>query len=490
MEQRFVNKTLHINGMTCTSCESRIETRLSKIKGVQSVKADYVSSNVSLTYDENEVDLSSIIVVIEKLDYRVDNGQSVPSNDSPNKKNDKNNLNISQIVGIAVIIFALYLIINNTIGFNFIPKVSSNMGYGVLFVIGLMTSLHCIAMCGGINLSQCVKYNSEGDSKLARLRPSLMYNTGRVISYTIIGGIVGAVGSVISFSGMAKGIVAIIAGIFMIIMGLNMLNIFPWLRKFNPRIPKVFSKKINNSTKERGPLFVGLLNGLMPCGPLQAMQIYALGTGSLVVGATSMFFFSLGTVPLMFGFGAASTLLSSKFTHKMMKASAVLVAILGIVMINRGLNISNFSVPKVSKVFAASNSEKSVNKSKVKGNVQEITTNLKSGEYTPITVQKGIPVKWTIKANASDITGCNGTMVIPKLNIEKSFKPGDNIIEFTPTEAGDIPYSCSMGMITSNIKVVSNLSKDNKSAKDSKGSVSTETPKPSPSSMGCCRPSK
>jgi sulfite exporter TauE/SafE len=72
------------------------------------------------------------------------------------------------------------------------------------------------------------------------------------------------------------------------------------------------------------------------------MQIYALGTGSFVTGAMSMFLFSLGTVPLMFGFGALSSLLSSKFTHKMIKVSSVLVMILGIIMFNRGLSLSGY----------------------------------------------------------------------------------------------------------------------------------------------------
>ena len=86
------------------------------------------------------------------------------------------------------------------------------MGYGLLFAVGLLTSLHCIAMCGGINLSQCVtyKFNENETNKITKLKPSLMYNAGRVASYTLIGGIVGALGSVITFSGTAKGIVAIL----------------------------------------------------------------------------------------------------------------------------------------------------------------------------------------------------------------------------------------------------------------------------------------
>jgi sulfite exporter TauE/SafE len=310
-------------------------------------------------------------------------------------------------------------------------------------------------MCGGINLSQCVSYkNDEGDtSRLSKLKPSLMYNMGRVVSYTVLGGIVGALGSVVSFSGTAKGIVSIASGVFMVIMGLNMLNIFPWLRKFNPRMPKIFGNKVHNNNGKHGPFFVGLLNGLMPCGPLQAMQIYALGTGSVFGGAVSMLFFSLGTLPLMFGFGAISSFLSGKFTHKMMKVSAVLVMVLGIVMLNRGLNLSGVNL---SAVYASSASG---NVAKIEGGAQVVTTKLESGRYTPFIVQKGIPVKWTIKAAADNLNGCNETVTIPKYGISVKLVPGDNLIEFTPDEEGNIAYTCWMGMISSNIKVVSDISK-------------------------------
>lgn len=99
-------------------------------------------------------------------------------------------------------------------------------------------------MCGGINLSQCVPNVSiKSEKKTANLRPGILYNTGRVISYTIVGGIVGTLGSVVSFSGTAKGIVAVMAGVFMVIMGLNMLNLFPWLRKFNPQNAQDFCQE-------------------------------------------------------------------------------------------------------------------------------------------------------------------------------------------------------------------------------------------------------
>jgi hypothetical protein len=91
--------------------------------------------------------------------------------------------------------------------------------------------------------------------------------------------------------------------------------------------------------------------------------------------------------------------------------------------------------------------------------VQTVTTRLSPGRYEPITVQKGIPVKWTIRAEQGDINGCNNSIIIPKYGKEIDLKNGDNLIEFTPDESGTVPFSCWMGMIRSSITVVDDINK-------------------------------
>jgi len=177
----------------------------------------------------------------------------------------------------------------------------------------------------------------------------------------------------------------------------------------------------------------------------------------------SMFMFSVGTVPLMFGFGAVSSILSGKFTHKMMKVSAVLVIVLGVVMTNRGLALSGFSLPSVP--FDVSSTRGS-NVATIQDGVQIVTTKLSSGSYEPIIVQKGIPVRWTIRAQKGDINGCNNEIVIPKFNKSKKLEVGDNIIEFTPTQTGTFAYSCWMGMIRSKITVVDDINNADASGSD------------------------
>jgi len=466
--------TFAVHGMSCTGCEAVIEKTLRELDGVFEVKASFAKHQVAVTYDAETIGFGKIRAAVKNAGYTLEKMQDKPAKKSGAETEAP--FSALQFAGIAVIVLALFLIIDNTVGFDSIPEVTSSMGYGVLFVVGLLTSLHCVAMCGGINLSQCVGSGREEAGNGAMVKPSLLYNLGRVTSYTILGGIIGAVGSVISFSGWTRGLVAILSGVFMVILGLSMTGLFPWINQITPRLPRIFSQKTYSAGRGRGPYVVGLLNGLMPCGPLQAMQIYALGTGSAVAGALSMFFFSLGTLPLMFGLGAVITMLGSRFTKKMMRVSAVLVAVLGVVMFNRGLALSGIELPSLSSLSIVSSSSSETASASVEDGVQNITSTLTSRGYPNITVQKGVPVVWNIQADSSALNGCNSTLVISQYNLQVKLKAGDNIIEFTPTESGTITYSCWMGMQKGQIKVVDELdSQTAQTASEQSTTLSTQT---------------
>lgn len=446
--------TLKIANMTCVNCENHIERALVKKEGILKVKARYSTGTAEVTYDIHKISPDKIEEILKKEDYYIKKEAPGPKSNVP--KN--NQYDLTDLTSIAIIILAVY-VIGNRLGlftiFNTFPVAKDGMGYGMLFVIGLLTSVHCVAMCGGICLTQCVpQKEAAGGNKFTALGPSFYYNLGRVISYTIIGALVGTLGSVVSFSGRMKGIVQVAAGVFMVIMGLNMLNILPGLRKFIPRMPKIFAKKIYAEGRSKSPLYIGLLNGLMPCGPLQAMQLYALSTGSPIKGAISMFLFSIGTMPLMFAFGALSSFLSKKFTGKMMSAGAVLVVVLGLFMFNSGLSLSGIALPSLPSLTRA---DDKVNMAMIEDGVQVVRSGITSGSYEAITVQKGIPVRWILEAEQGEINGCNNAIIIPRYQIRKALEVGENVIEFTPTETGAVPFSCWMGMIRSKINVVEEL---------------------------------
>ena len=456
-------ETIKVYDMTCASCENRVEIAVKKLEGIVNIKASYSGQFAEIEYDEKLCNLSKIKATITKAGY---------STETPKDY---------KFIGILIIVAAIVMLGLKTSGFDMDAKLN-NASYAVLFVVGILTSIHCVGMCGGIMISQSL--SKDNNSKFEAITPALLYNLGRVVSYTILGGIIGALGSVFSPSITAKAGIQIFAGVFMIIMGFNMAG-FSAFRKFNIKLPYSVCKVKN---KSGSPFIVGVLNGLMPCGPLQTMQLFALGTGSATKGALSMFMFAIGTVPLMLTFGAVSGLLSKGYTKKILKFSGVLVIVLGLIMGNRGLTLAGVNVNPLTALAntstgvlgEASNGSSNANvaKATIADGVQTITMTADNNGYTPnaFYVQKGIPVKWIIDGKA--LNSCNNAIVVPSLDIERKLKTGETVIEFTPGDK-DINFSCWMGMISGVIKVVDKLD----TVDTSKGDSSLPPPSTGPS---CC----
>lgn len=428
---------IKVYDMTCTSCEKTIERSLKGLVGVFNVTASYSNQLVEVEFDSNICSLKEIKNTIKAAGYSTEKDSNFG------------------FAGILIVALAIILIGNSTGGFD-MNNMLKGATYFVLFIVGVLTSIHCVGMCGGIMLSQSL--SNESRSKFQAIKPALLYNIGRVISYTVLGGVVGALGSILSLSIKTQAALQIFAGLFMIIMGFNMAG-FGLFRKLQIKLPWSFCSVKN---KPKAPFMVGILNGLMPCGPLQTMQLYALGTGSTAKGALSMFIFALGTVPLMLVFGSVSGLLSKGYTKKILKFSGVLVIILGLIMGNRGLSLAGVNfVPSIASLLpgnsqAVGSSGANISKATLKDGVQTINMTADGRGYTPnvLYVKKGVPVKWII--DGKQITSCNNAIVVPSLNIKQQLNNGENVIEFTPTDK-DLNFSCWMGMIRGVIKVVDNL---------------------------------
>ena len=492
---------LNIAGMTCVNCEYKIRKTVSSADGVSRAAVSYNRGTADIVYEDTRISREQIIALIEKLDYRViQSGKAAAPQFA----------NVTATLAVIVVLFVLlesHGILNKlTPG----QLADTGMGYGMLFITGLFTSVHCVAMCGGINLSQSLlssgKNGAAGNGGVHFL-PAAAYNLGRVCSYTAAGflfglaGMLAGGGSGVGISAYLQGVLKIAAGLVMAVMGINMLGLFPWMRRFTLRLPIFFVGKYR---PEKGnvyaPFIVGIMNGFMPCGPLQTMWIVALASGNPVSGALAMFFFSLGTVPLMLGIGSAVAALGKRFTEKMLRAGAILIVVLGLSLLSQGVSLSgllsqerlfrllvagcfaglllnmevqnkmmryvsyvasfliiaaasltwNFQAGSETVASAAENSVEMVD------GVQVVRSVLKPGSYPDITVQPGTPVRWIIDAPDGSINGCNNRMVVREYGFEYAFQPGENVIEFTPVQAGTVDYSCWMGMIRGKISIIEN----------------------------------
>lgn len=167
---------------------------------------------------------------------------------------------------------------------------------------------------------------------------SLAYNAGRVLAYTAIGAVFGAAGAIINYTLSMKSMVFTMLGLAVALLGLDMWGLLPGLRALFPgqnsacRLPAGMRGRFAGR-----PLMIGLLTGLMPCGPLYAMWLHAITGGSAAYGAMCMLAFSLGTVPLMLLFGSLGSFLPKKWNKYLLKGSAVIVVAMGLKMLIRGL---------------------------------------------------------------------------------------------------------------------------------------------------------
>ena len=412
------------------------------------ISASYSKEQAEIDFDENKISENEIKETIDKLGYICLLDKKINSSD---------NVGWYILIGsVTLLLFVVYYFFFRNIQFPElnIPQLGDKTSLILLFAAGILTGFHCISMCGGFVVSYTAKNALNGHKSF---KQHLVYGGSKVVSYTIIGGIFGLIGGVFAFSIGLRSWVAILAGMFMIFYALSMFGI-KFFRKFqfNPKfLTKIASSE---SSKYKGPysrpLITGLLNGLfIACGPLQAMYLYAVGTGSLVSGATSLFAFGLGTLPVMLGFGSLATIISHKTTKKILKISAIVVLILGLIMLNRGLTLmgSSYSFSAIKEKISSSNINQVnlINKSGViiKNGVQEVNMNVDASGYHPnsFVLKKGVPVKWNV--NLPQLMSCTNELIMNAYGIDVHLKQGLNVVEFTPDKIGTIQFTCGMGML-------------------------------------------
>ncbi|MBS3078740.1 sulfite exporter TauE/SafE family protein [Candidatus Pacearchaeota archaeon] len=480
-----MKKTYKIKGMHCNSCAMLIEREFQN--QVNEISASYSKENVEIDFDSEKISEKEIKERLEKLGYEVRyNVEEEETKEIPDKIKNKtiyhkinqkekedakeektehalikaykqtpsgNKLGLLMLIAsVGLLIFILYFFLLRHISMPemTVQDLGDNASIFLLFLVGILTGFHCISMCGGFVVSYTSKNAINGHKSF---KQHLVYGGSKVLSYAIIGGIFGLIGGFIAFSTSLRGYVAIFAGIFMIFYALSMFGL-KFFRKFqfNPKFLTKFTLKAGQNAKGpyKGPFVTGLLNGLfIACGPLQAMYLYAAGTGSFIKGSTSLAVFGLGTLPIMLGFGSLATVISHGTTKKILKFSAIVVLILGLIMINRGLSLTgnNYNFDSIKEKISGTNINPDTSGVIIENGYQIVNMDVSGSGYSPnsFVLKKGVPVKWNV--NVKQLTGCNSELILNQYNINKQLKQGLNVIEFTPDKEGTIPFSCGMGML-------------------------------------------
>jgi len=282
----------HVNGMHCNACVLLIESELNNYPGVVHAKVSLNTNSIEVMGD---FDGKTEQEIIEMLSVPiVDNGYML----SIEKQVVNKNWSDFKIAIPIAVAFAVLFVVLQKIGLvNLVG--GGNVTYGTAFVIGIIASLStCLAVVGGLVLSMSATFAKEGD----KVKPQLMFHGGRIVAFFVLGGVIGAIGSTFILNTSATFILSVVIGIVMLILGINLLDIFPWAKKFQLGMPKFISKRahrISNLNHTLTPVLVGIATFFLPCGFTQSMQLYTLSTGSFLGGGLTMLAFALGTFPVL-----------------------------------------------------------------------------------------------------------------------------------------------------------------------------------------------
>lgn len=335
--------------------------------------------------------------------------------------------------------------------------------------VGIVTSVHCVAMCGPMVLTYAVK-GDHGGPLLKRMIPHFAYHSAKLLSYVAVGLLLGAIGSAFNLGGV-RGWVTVFAGGFMVLMGLNMTGKVPALRKLTLQPPKFLMNALQKTRRKANadategkaslatPITFGLLTGLMPCGPLQAAQLAAAATGSPVNGAIAMLGFGLGTMPLMLGFGAVSGMLGAKFKSRMMVAAAVLVMVLGLVMLDRGgmLVGSPVTSQTLKQAFIGAPAPKVAAAAGYKtgtDGIVEVPLVIENVQFQPqaLSIPADKPVRLVVDRREEN--ACSAQLAVPQLGVLVDLKDnGTTVVDLPASKAGSYTLTCGMGMMAGTLSV-------------------------------------
>ncbi len=455
-----------IDGMTCHSCEVMIERTWKKIPSVKKVEVDATRGRARIVTQGIPPTIAQLQDALGEEKYRVKPAHFQDRHTSTLVKPSRPS--IMQLVGLFALVLLLGKIFSSLGLLRPSVTIGASTSVGAVFLLGLVAaSSSCIAVAGGLLLSSAATFNKRYGSTISsaqRMRPVVLFVSGRLLSYGILGGLIGLVGKALAPSPLMVGAITILAAVSMMVMGLEMLHLSPaWLKRMLPRMPKRLSHTVMDMESGQPrwwtPVLLGAGTFFLPCGFTQALQLYALTTGSALTSGMILFAFALGTAPALLALGWASSSLKGKAGQFFFRFSGALVIVLGLWNLQNGFTITGhpLSWPSLgTSSFASASTGGSL--ASFDGKTQTVAMAVSSSGYQPnhFTIRAGVPTQWVV--DATNAGGCLTVLQAPQLGIRELLKPGSNTIAFTPQQPGTYSFSCSMGMYRGQITVVANNS--------------------------------
>jgi sulfite exporter TauE/SafE len=370
--------------------------------------------------------------------------------------------------GVALVAIALIMILFQP-GDEIVPASIFAGTFGqisVAFITGLTTGgLSCLAVQGGLlasSLARQIEVDLRNQPKSRKGKPQstpmtqpalpiALFLLAKLVSYTILGALLGWLGSFLSLDPITRAILMIAIGVFMLGNALRMLNVHPIFRYFVIEPPKSITRYIRRTAKDGTelvtPTFLGALTVFIPCGVTQAMMGAALATGRAGLGAALMFAFTLGTSPVFFLVAYLTTKVGAKLESFFMRFVAIAVLVLGLVTLNSGLNLigSPLSFANMTRgLFSPSVEQEPV------ASDGALTLFVKNEGYFPQTLSAKANAPISLNLVTDQTYSCARDFVIPALSFYKLLPDTGKVIVDIPAQAPGTRmfFTCSMGMYT------------------------------------------
>ncbi|MEK7514801.1 MAG: sulfite exporter TauE/SafE family protein [Patescibacteria group bacterium] len=284
--------TFHLNGMRCKSCAALSETLIGELPEVSHIRASLDTKTITVTGDFGDKQpqhiAEDLTAVMQPHGYTV----SLVQEAHQARWGD-----FALALPFAGIFVGVFILLQSMGVVNWVN--ASEVGYGTAFLIGAIASIStCMAVVGGLVLSLSTHFAQEGE----KMRPQLLFHVGRLISFFVLGGVIGMVGASFQLGATGTFLLGMIVALVLMILGLNLLDVFPWARKLQPSLPAFFGASVQKTRALHSsifPLVAGVATFFLPCGFTQSMQIYTLSVGGFMAGGLTMLFFALGTLPVL-----------------------------------------------------------------------------------------------------------------------------------------------------------------------------------------------
>lgn len=308
-------------------------------------------------------------------------------------------------------------------------------------------------------------------------RPVLLFLGSRLVSYTILGALLGIAGSMLQLTPYMRAALQITIGIYMLGLALHLLNVHPFFRHFMLQPPRFVTRYIRRKARSGSddvvtPTFLGAMTVFIPCGITIAMMALAIGTGNALAGAAIMFAFVLGTSPLFFALAYAAVKLGARKQAVFMKFAAVVVLVLGLVALEGGLNLAGSPLtlagirqnlreekpPKVATLPPSSDTTLKPTQSTTTAEPPSIDNGIlrmsaTSASYSPSLIKAKAGQPYKLEIDSQDNQGCGRGLTIPSLGLQELLpENGIVTIDLPAREKGTMRITCSMGMYKSKIQ--------------------------------------